>query len=179
MNYDYATLGTGCFWCTEAIFSSLKGVISVESGYAGGEIPNPSYEDICSGNSGYAEVVHIQFDPNSLSYKDLLKFFWSSHDPTTLNRQGNDVGTQYRSVIFFHDEEQEQIAKQSLSEISSSNIFDKPIVTEITQLVNYYPAEDYHQKYYENVGNRNPYCAIVITPKLQKFRKEFEDFIKK
>jgi len=176
---EHATFGTGCFWCSEAVFDLVNGVIKVESGYAGGELPAPSYESICTGTTGYAEVVQIEFDPKIITYKKLLSIFWGSHDPTTLNRQGNDIGTQYRSVIFYHNELQKIIAEESLKEITESNLFDKQIVTEISPLINYFPAENYHQKYYENVGNRNPYCSFVITPKLNKFRKQYEAFIKK
>lgn len=176
---EKATFGTGCFWCTEAVFDMVKGVIKVEAGYAGGELPAPTYESICTGSTGYAEVIQVQFDPEIITYRDLLSVFWGSHDPTSLNRQGNDIGTQYRSVIFYHNESQQLIAEESFKEISGSNLFDKQIVTEISPLKNYFPAENYHQKYYQNVGNRNPYCSFVITPKLNKFRKQYDAFIKK
>jgi peptide-methionine (S)-S-oxide reductase len=165
---EKATLGAGCFWCVEAVFQNLPGVLSVVSGYAGGKIPNPTYEQICSGTTGHAEAVRLEFDPARVSFEKILEVFWLSHDPTTLNRQGNDVGTQYRSVIFAHDEKQLEIARRS-RETAQAN-FDRPIVTEITPLTEFFPAEDYHQNYFNNHATA-PYCRIVIAPKLSKLRE--------
>jgi peptide-methionine (S)-S-oxide reductase len=173
-----ATLAAGCFWCVETIFKQLKGVESVVSGYSGGEKPNPSYDDVCSGQTGYAESVQISFDPNIISYEDLLKIFWTVHDPTTLNRQGADEGTQYRSAVFYHDEEQRSVAEKVKGEFDSSGLYDKKIVTEISPFTNFYPAEDYHQNYYENNSEKS-YCKIVIDPKVQKFRKMWMEMLKK
>ncbi|HKW04372.1 MAG TPA: peptide-methionine (S)-S-oxide reductase MsrA [Nitrososphaerales archaeon] len=177
-NFETATLGGGCFWCTEAIFSELKGVESVESGYSGGSVPNPSYEDVCAGETGHAEVVKVKFDPNVISYTDILRVFFSAHDPTTLNRQGADVGTQYRSVIFYHGEQQEQIAKQVMKEVNDSKIWSTPAVTEIVPFKAFYPAEEYHKDYFER-NPRQPYCQVVIAPKVAKFRKHYFDRLKK
>lgn len=163
-----ATLGGGCFWCLEAVFEKLKGVSDVTSGYAGGARKNPSYEQVCSGGTGHAEVVQITFDPSQISYSDLLEVFWEIHDPTTLNRQGNDVGTQYRSVIFYHDDQQKEIAEKSKTAAASK--FSSPIVTEIQPLPEFYPAEKYHQDYYRQ-NPFQPYCMIVISPKLKKLEK--------
>jgi len=174
---EKATLGGGCFWCIEAIYERVKGVIDVSSGYAGGTIPNPTYEQVCSGNTGYAEVIQIEFDPNIISYGEILDIFWQIHDPTTLNRQGNDVGTQYRSVIFYHDENQKQIALKSKRELEKNKVFDNPVVTEIAPLKNFYRAEKYHQNYYDN-NRTQPYCQLVITPKLRKFKKHFSEYLK-
>ncbi len=171
-NLDTATFGTGCFWCTEAIFESLKGVVSATSGYSGGMVENPTYEQVCSGNTGHAECIQVVFDPQQISYKELLEVFWESHDPTTLNRQGNDVGTQYRSVIFYHNAEQKHLAESYKDQLNSAKAFDKPIVTEITAFSKFYPAEDYHQEYYRLNGHA-PYCQFVIKPKLEKFKKVF------
>jgi len=173
-----ATFGSGCFWCTEAIFENLNGVYSVVSGYAGGKISNPTYEEVCSGTTGHAEVTQITYDSSLISYDDLLEVFWKTHDPTTLNKQGNDVGPQYRSVIFYHNDEQKQLAEKYKSELDKSGAWDKPIVTEISPLTNYFPAENYHQDYYNNNPNQG-YCAFVIAPKLEKFRKVFKDKLKK
>ena len=164
---DIATLGGGCFWCVEAVFQRIEGVISVKPGYAGGDIKNPTYKQICTGNTGHAEVAKIEFDPEKITYSQILNVFWQSHDPTTLNRQGNDVGTQYRSVIFFHDENQREIAEKSKIDADKSGYWDNKIVTEITLLNNYYDAEDYHDNYYNNNPNQ-PYCLYVIKPKLDK-----------
>lgn len=173
-----ATFGSGCFWCTEAIFNRLDGVISVSSGYAGGEEPNPTYELICSGESGYAEVIQVVFDPSIIAYKELLEVFWQTHDPTTLNRQGADVGTQYRSVIFYHNNLQKEKATHFRDELQKAKIWKNPIVTEISPLQDFYPAEKYHQDFYENNPNQ-AYCNFVITPKIEKFEKVFSEKLKK
>ena len=167
---EIATLGGGCFWCVEAVFQRIDGVISVKPGYAGGNVKNPTYKQICTGNTGHAEVAKIEFDPSKITYSQILNVFWQSHDPTTLNRQGNDVGTQYRSVIFFHNESQEEIAKKSKVDADKSGYWDNEIVTEVTLLNNYYDAEDYHDNYYNNNPNQ-PYCLFVIKPKLDKLEK--------
>ena len=172
-----ATFGAGCFWCVEAVFQRLEGVISVESGYAGGTVVNPTYEQVCTGTTGHAEVCRIRFDPAKISYKTLLEVFWKTHDPTTLNRQGNDVGTQYRSVIFFHDETQKALAETYKRELDASGAWDRPIVTEISPAATFYKAENYHQNYYNNNPGKG-YCAMVIAPKLEKFRTVFEDKLK-
>ncbi len=176
---EIATLGTGCFWCTEAVFNGLNGIEQVVSGYAGGHVANPTYEQICGKQTGHAEVVQITFDPSKITYKELLDVFWKTHDPTTLNQQGNDKGPQYRSAIFYHTDEQKKIAEASFAETDESNLWPNPIVTEITPINNYYPAEDYHQKYFERVGEKNPYCVYVVKPKVEKFKKEFSDKLKK
>ena len=168
---EIATLGGGCFWCVEAVFQRIKGVISVKPGYAGGNVKNPTYKQICTGNTGHAEVAKIEFDPSKITYSQILNVFWQSHDPTTLNRQGNDVGTQYRSVIFFHDESQREIAEKSKIDADKSGYWDNEIVTEVTLLNNYYDAEDYHDNYYNNNPNQ-PYCLFVIKPKLDKLEKQ-------
>ena len=168
---EIATLGGGCFWCVEAVFQRLEGVISVKPGYAGGNVKNPTYKQICTGKTGHAEVAKIEFDPSMITYSQSLNVFWQSHDPTTLNRQGNDVGTQYRSVIFFHNESQEEIAKKSKVDADKSGYWDNEIVTEITLINNYYDAEDYHDNYYNNNPNQ-PYCLFVIKPKLDKLEKQ-------
>lgn len=173
-----ATLAGGCFWCLEAVFDELKGVTSVESGYAGGHVPNPSYKAVCTGMTGHAEVVQVTFDPSVLDYSDLLRVFFTIHDPTTLNRQGGDVGTQYRSAIFIHDEAQRAAAEAVIREISESRLWPNPIVTEVTPLDKFYVAEDYHQEYYANNSNQ-PYCRVVVEPKVAKFRKHFVDRLKK
>lgn len=174
---DTATLGTGCFWCTEAIFQRLNGVEKVVSGYSGGNTPNPTYEEVCSGTTGYAEACEIVYDPSVISYDELLKVFWETHDPTTLNRQGNDVGTQYRSVIFYHSEEQKQKAEKYKAALQKSGSWDKPIVTAIEPYTNFFSAERYHQNYYNN-NPRQMYCQYVIRPKLEKFEKVFKDKLK-
>jgi peptide-methionine (S)-S-oxide reductase len=174
IEYEYATIGGGCFWCIEAIFSEVKGVQSVTSGYSGGTIRNPSYREVTSGRTGHAEVVQLAFDPEIISYRDILEIFFHLHDPTTLNRQGADVGTQYRSVIFFHNDEQERVARKVFEEIDRSDLWENPLVTEITPLQEFYIAEDYHQNYYSNNPNQ-PYCTFVISPKLSKLRKLFKD----
>lgn len=170
-----ATFANGCFWCTEAIFEELDGVLSAVSGYTGGETIDPTYKEVCSGNTGHAECLQITYDTTKISFDELLEVFWQTHDPTTLNRQGADVGTQYRSGIFYHNEEQRIKAESYKAELDKSGAFDRPIVTEITPFTVFYPAEDYHQQYYELNGNSNPYCRVVIQPKLEKFRKVFKD----
>jgi len=176
MNTEIATLAGGCFWCLEAVYVELRGVESVASGYMGGAAPNPSYEDVCGGRTGHAEVVQIAFDADEISYADLLEIFFAIHDPTTLNRQGNDVGPQYRSAIFFHSPEQERIARETVKRLQPS--FRDPIVTEIVPAQPFYKAEEYHQEYYERVGARNPYCTLVIDPKVAKFRQKFAKRLK-
>lgn len=168
---EIATLGGGCFWCIEAIFQRLDGVIDVKPGYAGGQTKNPTYKEICTGNTGHAEVAQIKFDPSIISFKQILNVFWQAHDPTTLNRQGNDVGTQYRSVIFYHSELQREIAIESKRDADESNYWPNPIVTEIQEINNYSDAEDYHNNYYEDNPNQ-PYCLFVIKPKLDKLSKD-------
>lgn len=174
---EKATLGGGCFWCTEAVFQDLKGVHKVVSGYAGGRVDNPTYHQVCTGRTGHAEVIQITFDPEIISFEDLLYVFWRTHDPTTLNQQGADVGTQYRSVIFYHTEEQKAIAEKSKAETDASNLWYNRIVTEISPLTNFYAAEGYHQNYFNQNGNQ-PYCRMVIDPKVQKFRKMFQGKLK-
>jgi peptide-methionine (S)-S-oxide reductase len=176
-NYRIAVFGGGCFWCTEALFSQLKGVIKVVSGFSGGTVPNPSYKEVCTGLTGHAECTQITYDPEIISYPELLEVFWTTHDPTTLNRQGADVGTQYRSVIFYTDEEQKKLATEYKERLEKEKIWSKPIVTEITKFDKFYSAEAYHQEYYENNPNA-AYCKIVITPKIEKFRKVFADKLK-
>lgn len=171
---EVATLAGGCFWCLDAVFRMLKGVSKVESGYAGGSVANPTYKDVCTGTTGHAEVVRVTFDPSVISYRDLLGVFFTIHDPTTLDRQGNDVGTQYRSGIFYHSPEQQATARAVIDEIAASGIWDDPIVTEIVPAAEYYPGEAYHQNYY--AGNSDqPYCAVVIAPKVAKARKKYFD----
>ncbi len=178
MSAKVATFGTGCFWCSEAIFNRLEGVIKVEPGFSGGTTRNPSYEDVCSGTTGHAEVAQITYNPDIITFSTLLEVFWKTHDPTTLNRQGSDTGTQYRSVIFYHDKEQEALAKDYLKALEDAKIWDKPIVTEIVPFEIFYPAENYHDNYYEN-NPANSYCTFVITPKIEKFEKIFKDKLKK
>jgi peptide-methionine (S)-S-oxide reductase len=175
---DTATFGTGCFWCSEAIFQRLRGVVKVISGYSGGHVANPTYEQVCSGTTGHAETVQIIYDPTKITFDELLKVFWKTHDPTTLNRQGNDVGTQYRSVIFYHNQEQKEKAEYYKAALDTSGAWDKPIVTAIEPYKNFYPAEDYHQNYYNN-NSGQMYCQYVIRPKLEKFEKVFKDDLKK
>lgn len=177
MNLDTATFGAGCFWCVEAVFQQMKGVYKVESGYAGGHLKNPSYKEVCAGTTGHAEVARIWFDAKIISYETLLEIFWHSHDPTTLNRQGADKGTQYRSVIFYHNDEQKRIAEASKDSTDKSGLWSDPIVTEISEIPEYYPAEDYHQNYLENNPNQ-PYCSAVVAPKVQKVRKKFKHLLK-
>jgi peptide-methionine (S)-S-oxide reductase len=174
---DTATFGTGCFWCTEAVFQELKGVYKVTSGYSGGTVKNPSYEDVCSGTTGHAECLQIVYDPKVISFDELLEVFWEAHDPTTLNRQGNDVGTQYRSVIFYHDADQKKKAEEYKIKLDKSGAYNRPIVTEITPFSHFYAAENYHQDYYRLHGSQ-PYCTFVIRPKVEKFEKVFKNKLK-
>lgn len=176
-NIETATFGTGCFWCTEAIFQQLNGVIKVTSGYSGGHVVNPSYEEVCNKKTGHAECLNIEFDKSKISFAELLEAFWQSHDPTTPNQQGNDIGPQYRSAIFYHNEEQKQAAEKYKEELEKSNVFAKPIVTEISPFTIFYPAENYHQNYYLNNGAQ-PYCSYVIKPKVDKFKKVFGEKLK-
>ena len=173
-----ATLAGGCFWCLEAVYNELRGVESVVSGYAGGHDPNPTYEAVCSETTGHAEVVQIAFDPDMVSFRELLEVFFTIHDPTTLNRQGNDVGTQYRSAVYYHDEEQRLIAEEVIEEMTVAGLWDDPIVTEITALDKFYEAEEYHQQYFEK-NPFQPYCFVVVRPKVSKFRKKFVTKLKK
>jgi len=177
-NLQTATLAGGCFWCLEAVYDELKGVHSVESGYAGGQTDNPTYREVCNGNTGHAEVIQIRFDPNVISYRDLLNVFFTIHDPTTLNRQGGDVGTQYRSAIFYHDEEQKKVAEEAIRDLHAQKIWDNPIVTEVTKFEKFYVAEDYHQEYFAK-NPYQPYCQVVVAPKVGKFRKHFIEMLKK
>jgi peptide-methionine (S)-S-oxide reductase len=174
---ETATFGGGCFWCVEAVYQDLKGVEQVVSGYSGGSMENPSYQAVCTGATGHAEVVQITYDPEIISYEELLYVFWRTHDPTTLNRQGADVGPQYRSVIFYHNDEQQAIAQKSKQEIDASGLWRNPIVTEISPLRNFYLAENYHQDYFRQ-NPYQPYCQMVIDPKVRKFKKEFQDKLK-
>ncbi len=175
---EVATLGGGCFWCLEAVFKELRGVEKVVSGYTGGKGKNPTYHQVCSGATGHAEVVQITFNPQGVSFKEILQVFFTIHDPTTLNRQGYDEGTQYRSAIFYHTPEQREVAEQTIAELATEKVWDNPIVTEITPLPEFYAAEDYHQDYYENNPNQ-PYCRAVVEPKVAKFRKYFLDKMKR
>jgi len=172
-----AVLGGGCFWCVEAVYDQLKGVRSAESGYAGGKSPNPTYDDVCGGRTGHAEVVRIEFDPEELSFEDLLRVFFTIHDPTTKDRQGNDVGTQYRSVIFAQSAEQRKVAESVIAELNTARLWRDPIVTEVVDAAPFYPAEQYHQEYFTRNG-RQPYCQAVVAPKVAKFRKQFLDRLK-
>lgn len=172
-----ATFGNGCFWCTEAIFQRLQGVEKVVSGYSGGKVKNPTYKEVCSGLTGHAEVIQITYDPTKITFDELLEVFWKTHDPTTLNRQGADVGTQYRSAVFYHTEEQKQLATEYRKKLDASGAFDNPIVTEITAFSEFYPAEDYHQNYF-NLNGKEPYCSYVIQPKIEKFEKVFKSKLK-
>lgn len=177
-NLQTATLAGGCFWCLEAVFDEIKGVYSVESGYAGGHVDNPTYRAVCNGDTGHAEVVQVHFDPNIVSYRDLLNVFFAIHDPTTLNRQGADVGTQYRSAIFYHDDDQKKTAEELIRDLNSQKIWDKPIVTQVKKLDRFYMAEDYHQEYFAR-NPYQPYCMAVVAPKVSKFRKHFLEMLKK
>ncbi len=177
-NLKTATLAGGCFWCLEAVYDQIKGVESVESGYSGGTVANPSYRDVCTGRTGHAETVQVKFDPAVVSYRDLLNVFFAIHDPTTLNRQGADTGTQYRSAIFYHDDEQKAAAEQLIKELNEQHIWDHPIVTEVARFGKFYMAEDYHQEYYAN-NPYQPYCMAVVAPKVAKFRKHFLEMLKK
>lgn len=174
---ETATLAAGCFWCVEAVFDDLKGVEDVVSGYSGGTKDNPTYQEVCSETTGHAEVVQIRFDPDLLSYEDLLRVFFTVHDPTQLNRQGNDIGTSYRSAIFYHSDSQRDSAIKIIKEITDAAIYDNPIVTEVTTFDKFWPAEDYHQEYFANNPNQ-PYCAAVVSPKVAKFRKQFANRLK-
>lgn len=176
--FEIATIAGGCFWCIEAVYSELKGVVKVESGYSGGHVVNPSYEDVCSGDTGHAESVQIGFDQNVISYREILQIFFSVHDPTTLNRQGPDSGTQYRSVIFYHNGEQKRIAEEVIREINERNIWGKPTVTELVPFEVFYKAEDYHQDFFKN-NPQQGYCRAIIAPKIVKFRKEYFDRLRK
>ena len=169
-----ATLGAGCFWCTEAVFQRLKGVKDIKVGYTGGKIKNPTYREICSGRTGHAEVAHIAYDPDELKFEELLEVFWKTHDPTTMNRQGNDVGSQYRSAIFYHNEEQKEIAEKYIRQLNESTTWPDPIVTEVAPFTEFYEAEDYHQNYY-NENQSQPYCSFIIAPKIAKLEKNFAD----
>ena len=176
--YETATLGGGCFWCIDTIFRELQGVEKVESGYAGGRMPNPTYRDVCSGMTGHAEVVQVTFDPSLLSFRDLLGVFFTIHDPTTSDRQGADIGTQYRSIILYHSDEQRETAKQVIEELNREKVWDDPIVTQLVPFTTFYSAEKYHQDYYSQNPNQ-PYCQIVIAPKVAKFRKAYLDRLAK
>lgn len=174
---DTITFGAGCFWCVEAIFERVHGVKDVRSGYSGGTLKNPGYKEVCTGITGHAEVCQVVYYPDDIRFLDLLEIFWKTHDPTTLNRQGNDIGTQYRSAIFYHTEEQKEIAVRMKQRLEAENIWPDPIVTEITPFETFYPAEAYHEDYYENNPNQS-YCRVVITPKVEKFEKAFRDFLR-
>jgi peptide-methionine (S)-S-oxide reductase len=176
-NCDTVTLGAGCFWCVEAIYQELKGVISVTSGYSGGTVKNPSYREVCSGSTGHAEVCQLVYDTQQISFDEILEVFWQIHNPTTLNRQGNDMGTQYRSVIFYHNPEQKNKAEQYINKMNAAKVFDDPVVTEIAPFHVFYKAEDYHQEYFNKNPNQ-PYCQLVIRPKVEKFHKLFESKLK-
>lgn len=176
-NLDTATFGAGCFWCVEAVFQRLEGVQSIKSGYSGGSVKNPSYKEVCQGTTGHAEVCQIVYDKTKITFDELLEVFWKTHDPTTLNQQGNDFGTQYRSAIFYHNDEQKQIAEKYKIEINKSGAYPSPIITEITALTNYYPAEEYHQNYFNQNGSQS-YCQFVIQPKVEKFEKIFKSKMK-
>ena len=178
MNYKTATFGSGCFWCTEAIFEIVEGVKTVKSGYSGGNYTNPTYKLVTSGITNHAEVVQIEYDPNIISYVELLEIFWKTHDPTTINRQGNDVGTQYRSIILYHNEEQKNLANKYKLRLDESGAYDKPLVTQIEKFDKFFLAEEYHQDYY-SLNSNEPYCSFVIKPKLEKFKKVFNSKLKK
>lgn len=174
---ELATFGSGCFWCTEAVFQRIKGVEKVTSGYAGGHVKNPTYRQVCGGQTGHAEALQVEYDPAQISYPELLEIFWKTHDPTTRDRQGNDVGPQYRSVIFYHNEEQKRLAEEYKQKLDAAGIWEDPIVTEISPFTNFYPAEDYHQNYY-NENPYQPYCTFNIRPKVEKLEKVFKDKLK-
>jgi len=176
--YETATLGSGCFWCSEAVLSELEGVVKVEPGYSGGSVPNPTYEQVCTDKTGHAEVAQVTFDPALISYRDILEVFFATHDPTTLNRQGADVGRQYRSVLFYHDEGQRRLAEETIRELTAGRVFQNPIVTEVVPFKEFYPAEDYHRNYFQR-NQRQPYCQVVIAPKLAKFRAHFQSRLRK
>lgn len=176
-NLSVATLGNGCFWCTEAVFQQLNGVHKVTSGYSGGAITNPTYKQVCTGTTGHAECLQIEYDASIISFEELLEVFWKTHDPTTLNRQGNDVGTQYRSVIFFHNDEQKKIAEEYIAQLTANHTYSNPIVTTLEKFTVFYPAEDYHNNYF-NLHGGEPYCQLVVRPKVEKFVKMFKDKLK-
>jgi len=178
INYETITLAGGCFWCLEAVFDEMKGVLSVDSGYSNGHVPNPSYRAVCSGSTGHAEVVQIKFDPSVIQFKDVLNVFFAIHDPTTLNRQGADTGTQYRSGIYYHTDKQKEIAEALIKDLNEQKIWDNPIVTEVEPVKDFYMAEDYHQEYFAK-NPYQPYCMAVIAPKVNKFRKHYLDLLKK
>jgi peptide-methionine (S)-S-oxide reductase len=175
---EVATFGSGCFWCTEAVFQNVEGVERVESGYSGGQVKNPSYREVCTGQTGHAEVIQIHYDPKKVTFDELLEVFWKTHDPTTPNQQGADIGTQYRSVVFYHTDEQKKLAESYRKKLNDEHAFDKPVITEIAPYKEFYKAEDYHQNYYNLNGNA-PYCSIVIAPKVEKFKKVFKHKLKK
>ncbi len=176
--YEKAVLGGGCFWCTEAVFTELNGVVSAVPGYSGGSIPNPTYEQVCTDRTGHAEAVEVTFDPASISYKEILEVFFTTHDPTTMNRQGNDAGTQYRSVVFYKDEKQRAVAEAVMKELTDEKVFDRPIVTQLSRLQEFYPAEDYHRDYFLR-NPTQPYCRAVVAPKVAKFRAHWQSKLKK
>lgn len=176
--HELATLAGGCFWCLEAVYVELRGVEKVVSGYAGGHVKNPTYREVCNGTTGHAEVVQVTFDPAVVSFRDILRIFFTIHDPTTLNRQGNDVGTQYRSAIFYHDETQKQVAVEVIDELTRQRVWPNPIVTEVAPLEKFYPAEDYHQDYFAN-NPMQPYCQVIVAPKVAKFRKQYFQQLKR
>jgi len=175
---EIVTLGGGCFWCLEAVYTELRGVLKSESGYAGGQTKNPSYEDVCSDETGHAEVVQLTFDPTVITYREILQVFFSIHDPTTIDRQGADVGSQYRSVIFYHDEGQKRVAQEVIQELEKSNIWGKPVVTQLVPYVEFFKAEEYHQNYFKN-NPYQPYCQVIVAPKVAKFRKQYFDRLSK
>ncbi|HRK90846.1 MAG TPA: peptide-methionine (S)-S-oxide reductase MsrA [Anaerolineales bacterium] len=177
-SFETITLAGGCFWCLEAVYDEVKGVLSVESGYANGHVKNPSYRAVCNGDTGHAEVVQVKFDPSVITFKDILNIFFVIHDPTTLNRQGADVGTQYRSGIYYHSEDQKQVAEQAIRELEAQKVWGSPIVTEVEPIKDFYIAEEYHQEYFVNNPNQ-PYCMAVVAPKVSKFRKHFLELWKK
>ncbi len=177
-NLETATLGAGCFWCVEAVFDNLKGVEDVVSGYSGGQTENPTYQQVCSETTGHAEVIQVKFNPNEISFNEILQVFFSVHDPTTLNRQGNDVGSSYRSAIFYHSDEQKRVAEEVIKEVTEEGVYDNAIVTEVAPFKKFFTAEGYHQEYFANNPNQ-PYCAAVVAPKVAKFRKKFVDRLKR
>lgn len=178
MNSEIATFANGCFWCTEAVFINLKGVIKVTPGYTGGHTKNPTYKEVCTGETGHAECLQITFDANEINFEELLEVFWKTHDPTTRNRQGGDIGTQYRSAIYYHNNVQKDLSEKFKLELDKSGAFSNPIVTEIVPFENFYPAEDYHHQYFENNELSNPYCQMVVRPKVDKFKKVFQNKLK-
>jgi peptide-methionine (S)-S-oxide reductase len=177
-NHEVATLAGGCFWCLEAVYKELRGVERVESGYMGGAIPDPTYKQVCTGTTGHAEVVQVTFDPREVSFKEVLEVFFTIHDPTTLNRQGADMGTQYRSAIFYHSPEQQRVAGEVIGELNSAKVWNAPVVTEVSPLAEFYKAEDYHQDYFEN-NSYQPYCQMVVAPKVAKFRQKYLEKLKR